>query len=172
MSRQVVNAGFVLPPIDQRGNPPALDKLPPVNDNPPELDTTLERPPDEFLRRPNPPGAPEEVARVVSAEDVLNVIQPLVGLTENPPGSNKTLIGQWYGFDGVPWCAETVSYGLYNGGFNDGEGHITLAGPTTETSRRGSWSDGMSNILVKRRPARAPRSTLGRRGPGNAARGV
>jgi peptidoglycan hydrolase-like protein with peptidoglycan-binding domain len=49
-----------------------------------------------------------------------------------PPGSNRTLIGQWYGFDGVPWCAETVSYGLYNAGFNDGAGHITLAEPTTD----------------------------------------
>ena len=48
------------------------------------------------------------------------------------PGSNRTLIGQWYGFDGVPWCAETVSYGLYNAGFNDGAGHITLAEPTTD----------------------------------------
>jgi hypothetical protein len=63
---------------------------------------------------------------------VLNVIRPLVGLTENPPGSNRTLIGQWYGFDGVPWCAETVSYGFYNAGFNDGAGHITLAEPTTD----------------------------------------
>lgn len=69
---------------------------------------------------------------VVSAQDVLNVIRPLVGLTESPPGSNRTLIGQWYGFDGVPWCAETVSYGLYSGGFNDGAGHISLAEPTTD----------------------------------------
>ncbi len=132
MSRQVVNTRFVLPPIDQRGNPPPLEKLPPVNDTPPELEIIVERPPDQFLRRPTPPGAPEGAASVVSAQDVLNVIRPLVGLTENPPGSNRTLIGQWYGFDGVPWCAETVSYGLYNAGFNDGAGHITLVEPTTD----------------------------------------
>jgi hypothetical protein len=118
MPSRIVNTGFVLPPVDQRGNPPPLDKLPPVNNTPPELDTTLEWPPDQFLRRPTPPSAPERIARAVSAQDVLNVIRPLVGLTENPPGSNRTPIGQWYGFDGVPWCAETVSYGLYNGGFN------------------------------------------------------
>ena len=109
MSRQVVNTEFVLPPFDQRGDPPPPDKLPPVNDTPPELDITIERPPDQFLRRPTPPGIPEMVAKVVSAQAVLNVIRPLVGLTENPPGSNRTLIGEWYGFDGVPWCAETVS---------------------------------------------------------------
>ena len=63
---------------------------------------------------------------------MLDVIRPLVGLTENPLGSNKTLVGQWYGFDGVAWCAETVSYGLYLGGFNDGQGHITLSEPTTD----------------------------------------
>ena len=37
MSRQVVNTEFVLPPFDQRGDPPPPDKLPPVNNTPPEV---------------------------------------------------------------------------------------------------------------------------------------
>jgi CHAP domain len=31
-------------------------------------------------------------------------------VTEYPPGTNRNPYGRWYGFDGVPWCAEFVSY--------------------------------------------------------------
>ena len=33
-----------------------------------------------------------------------------VGVTETPPGSNRTPFGRWFGVDGVPWCAIFVSY--------------------------------------------------------------
>jgi hypothetical protein len=33
-----------------------------------------------------------------------------VGVTESPPGSNRTMFGRWYGVDGVPWCAIFASY--------------------------------------------------------------
>ena len=33
-----------------------------------------------------------------------------VGVTEAPPGSNRTMFGRWFGADGVPWCAIFVSY--------------------------------------------------------------
>src|SRR6478735_7800593 len=33
-----------------------------------------------------------------------------VGVTESPPGSNRTPFGRWFGVDGVPWCAIFVSY--------------------------------------------------------------
>lgn len=33
-----------------------------------------------------------------------------VGTKENPPGSNDNPFGHWYGENGVPWCAEFVSY--------------------------------------------------------------
>ncbi len=33
-----------------------------------------------------------------------------VGTTENPPNSNKTKYGAWYGINGVAWCAEFVSW--------------------------------------------------------------
>ncbi len=33
-----------------------------------------------------------------------------VGVTESPPGSNRTAFGRWFGVDGVPWCAIFVSY--------------------------------------------------------------
>lgn len=33
-----------------------------------------------------------------------------VGVKESPPGSNLNPFGRWYGMNGVPWCAEFVSY--------------------------------------------------------------
>ena len=33
-----------------------------------------------------------------------------VGVREDPPGSNRTMFGRWFGADGVPWCAIFVSY--------------------------------------------------------------
>lgn len=33
-----------------------------------------------------------------------------LGYTEYPPNSNRTMFGQWYGHDGVKWCAILVSY--------------------------------------------------------------
>jgi hypothetical protein len=33
-----------------------------------------------------------------------------LGTAEDPPGSNRTLFGAWFGLDGVPWCNIFVSY--------------------------------------------------------------
>ena len=33
-----------------------------------------------------------------------------LGTTEDPPGSNRTRFGAWFGLDGVPWCNIFVSY--------------------------------------------------------------
>lgn len=33
-----------------------------------------------------------------------------VGVKESPPGSNMQMFGAWYGWNGVSWCAEFVSY--------------------------------------------------------------
>lgn len=33
-----------------------------------------------------------------------------VGVKESPAGSNMNPFGKWYGMNGVPWCAEFVSY--------------------------------------------------------------
>lgn len=35
-----------------------------------------------------------------------------VGMTENPPGSNRTRFGEHYGVNGVAWCAEFIWDGL------------------------------------------------------------
>jgi len=33
-----------------------------------------------------------------------------VGVAEQPPGSNRTPFGRWFGADGEPWCAIFLSY--------------------------------------------------------------
>jgi len=50
-----------------------------------------------------------------------------VGVTEHPPGSNRTLFGRWFGADGEPWCAIFLSYC-----FKVGAG-IVLCGGTSDT---------------------------------------
>ena len=33
-----------------------------------------------------------------------------IGHKEDPPDSNKTIYGEWFGMNGVPWCAIFVSW--------------------------------------------------------------
>lgn len=56
------------------------------------------------------------VAPAGSPAGVLDYLRGLIGIAENPPGSNKTPIGAAFGFNGVPWCAETASEGQKHGG--------------------------------------------------------
>lgn len=44
-----------------------------------------------------------------TADLYLNELRKCLGITEDPSGSNKTPIGVAFGWNGVPWCAETVS---------------------------------------------------------------
>ncbi|GAA4660276.1 CHAP domain-containing protein [Kineococcus glutinatus] len=41
---------------------------------------------------------------------VLDVARGELGYAEDPPGSNRTRYGAWYGMDGQPWCAMFVSW--------------------------------------------------------------
>lgn len=41
---------------------------------------------------------------------IIEIAMKEVGTTENPPNSNKTKYGAWFGFDGVAWCAMFVSW--------------------------------------------------------------
>lgn len=47
---------------------------------------------------------------------LLLVANQFVGYKENPPNSNKTMFGVWFGLNGVPWCAIFVSYVFYEAG--------------------------------------------------------
>ena len=74
-----------------------------------------------------------------------------VGVKEDPPGSNRTAFGVWYGENGVPWCNIFVSYcfqigagyticdGFAGAGVMPGKGCAYV--PTTEhwLSATGMW---------------------------------
>lgn len=41
-----------------------------------------------------------------TVDDVLQYAKKHKGVTEDPPGSNRTMFGEHYGLNGVPWCAQ------------------------------------------------------------------
>lgn len=47
-----------------------------------------------------------------SASGMIAQARALLGLGEDPPGSNHNTVTDWYGFDG-PWCDMTISYCAY-----------------------------------------------------------
>jgi Putative peptidoglycan binding domain/CHAP domain len=56
--------------------------------------------------KPRPAGpAPGVVGRRALAE-----ARRFIGTTEQPPGTNRTRFGVWFGLNGVPWCNIFVSY--------------------------------------------------------------
>jgi hypothetical protein len=52
----------------------------------------------------------------MSRQTIISVAAKEVGTTENPPGSNKTKYGEWFGENGVKWCAIFVSWVYYHAG--------------------------------------------------------
>lgn len=52
----------------------------------------------------------------MSAQKVLDIARRNIGYKENPPNSNRTKFGAWYGMDREPWCAMFVSYCFYQAG--------------------------------------------------------
>jgi peptidoglycan hydrolase-like protein with peptidoglycan-binding domain len=57
---------------------------------------------------------------VTSADDLLNSLRGLLGVTEVPGGSNHNFITDWYanlvgngGFSHAPWCAMTQTYAMH-----------------------------------------------------------
>lgn len=43
-------------------------------------------------------------------ESIVNIAKNQVGTKEDPDGSNKTKYGEWFEYNGVPWCAILVSW--------------------------------------------------------------
>lgn len=50
-------------------------------------------------------------------DDFVGVMDSFVGTVESPLGSNRTPIGEEFGWNGVAWCAETVSVASHRLGF-------------------------------------------------------
>ena len=81
-----------------------------------------------------------QVANVSPGRQALEIMRGLVGLTEDPPGSNSTPIGRYWGMDGVPWCALAVSYAYAKAGaplpYLNGPGGLWSYVPTGATWAR------------------------------------
>ena len=67
--------------------------------------------------------------------------------TENPPGSNKTKFGAWYGINGVPWCVQAQAYWFEKAGefkaFMGGE-------KTASCGQLLAWHKAHGNVVDKR----------------------
>jgi hypothetical protein len=59
--------------------------------------------------RPDPPGPPGPGGSATGRK-ALAEARKLIGTKEDPPGSNRTLFGAWFGENGVPWCNIFISY--------------------------------------------------------------
>ena len=53
---------------------------------------------------------------MTTPQDVLAVARHYIGVKESPARSNRTMFGEWYGWNGVAWCAIFVSYCFYKAG--------------------------------------------------------
>jgi len=98
-------------------------------------------------------GAPAPIERPHSSigREALIEAAKYIGLKEDPPGSNRTRFGVWFGVDGVAWCNIFVSYcfqvgagyticdGFKGAGVRAGKGCAYV--PTTEAWLRatGMW---------------------------------
>lgn len=60
-----------------------------------------------------------------------------IGKGENPPGSNRTEFGRWYGWDGVPWCAIFLSYCAAKAGLRFRYASVLLAVLDAKAGRNG-----------------------------------
>lgn len=47
---------------------------------------------------------------MTAVDRLIAVARADIGVTESPPGSNRTKYGAAYGWDGVPWCVEFLWY--------------------------------------------------------------
>ena len=53
---------------------------------------------------------------MATARDVLNIARNDLGYKESPAGSNRTKYGEWYGFNGQPWCMMAIQFWLNQAG--------------------------------------------------------
>ena len=49
-------------------------------------------------------------------ENIIEIAKKEIGTIESPINSNKTKYGEWFGLNGVPWCAIFVSWVYFYAG--------------------------------------------------------
>src|SRR6185312_457110 len=82
---------------------------------------------------------------------IVNIAKQELGIKENPAGSNLTKFGEWYGQNGVSWCAIFVSWVYFFAGYplgfidtpkgyascQDGYNHFKASGELTTDPQPG-----------------------------------
>lgn len=83
---------------------------------------------------------------MISPLDVIDVMTGEVGVTESPPGSNRTKYGEAYGWNGVPWCVQCLWWGFKQAGASKlfyGGGKTASCGEYIEWAKKnGEWITG------------------------------
>lgn len=75
----------------------------------------------------------------------LATLESFKGIRENPPGSNRTPIGEEFGWNGVAWCAESVSVACKRNGFPLHEAAVIRI---EQHAKAGDWGMGWSRVPV------------------------
>lgn len=68
--------------------------------------------------------------------DFINVLESFKGIREEPDGSNRTPLGEEYGWNGVPWCAIALSVACRRLGFPL---HTAAVIQIEKHARAGDW---------------------------------
>jgi hypothetical protein len=80
---------------------------------------------------------------MATLNDVLDRARSQLGVSESPPGSDRTPYGEWYGIVG-PWCAMFVSWCFYFEGLpladRGGKGFAYTPSGAAWFQRRGKWT--------------------------------
>lgn len=74
---------------------------------------------------------------MATAKEVIAAARRMVGTKENPAGSNRTPIGEWYHLNGYPWCAMFVSKAFSDAGMP--EIRYASVDIGEENFRNGTW---------------------------------
>lgn len=82
----------------------------------------------------------------MKADDVIHSMESFLGIKEDPPGSNLTPIGEEYGWNGVAWCAETVSVACQRNGFPLHEAAVIRI---EQHAKAGDWGMGWTGTPTR-----------------------
>ena len=56
---------------------------------------------------------------MTTAKNVLTIAASQLGISESPRGTNRVKYNEWYGINGIPWCAVFVSWVLDKAGLTE-----------------------------------------------------
>lgn len=74
----------------------------------------------------------------------LDIARSQIGVVEAPPNSNRTPYGQWYGWNGVAWCAIFLSWVMHHAGLGGLYRFASTAASVAAAKKRGIWRTGVT----------------------------